>query len=160
MSAGRSIARWQETPGNRRQHRPATVVCVAGGDWRRWLGERGCAELGARRHQADRADRVRSGEADPACLRCGGVLKSAIVMFGQALDRVVLAKAVRECDLMLAVGSTLIVEPAASLCAVAVEDGACLVNRDPTPYDELATEVINEPIGAAVPRIAELLRRQ
>jgi len=83
-------------------------------------------------------------------------------MFGQPLDPVVLARAVRaaqECDLMLAIGSTLAVEPAASLCAVAVDHGASLVvvNRDPTPYDEMATEVITEPIGTAVPRIAALL---
>ena len=59
------------------------------------------------------------------------------------------------CDLMLAIGSTLIVEPAASLCAIAAEAGAALVivNRDPTPYDMAATAVIRDPIGTAVPRI-------
>lgn len=123
-----------------------------------------CVGCGGRTTMAEALDRVRSGEADPACLRCGGVLKSATVLFGQALDRVVLATAVRaaqECDLMLAVGSTLIVEPAASLCAVAVDYGASLVvvNRDPTPYDGLAAEVITEPIGVAVPRIVGLLRQ-
>jgi NAD-dependent deacetylase len=121
-----------------------------------------CVSCGDRTEMAGALDRVRGGEADPACVRCGGILKSATVMFGQPLDRVVLARAVRaaqECDLMLAIGSTLTVEPAASLCAVAVDHGASLVvvNRDPTPYDELATEVITEPIGTAVPRIAGLL---
>jgi NAD-dependent deacetylase len=50
----------------------------------------------------------------------------------------------------------LTVEPAASLCAVAADAGAKLVivNRDPTPYDPIATAVIREPIGVAVPRIA------
>jgi NAD-dependent deacetylase len=124
-----------------------------------------CVACGDRTEMAEALDRVRSGEADPACLRCGGILKSATVMFGQPLDRVVLAKAVRaaqECDLMLAVGSTLTVEPAASLCAVAVDNGASLVvvNRDPTPYDAIATDMISEPIGVAVPRIADLLKRQ
>jgi NAD-dependent deacetylase len=124
-----------------------------------------CVGCGDRTEMAKTLDRVRSGEADPACLRCGGVLKSATVMFGQPLDRVVLAKAIRaaqECDLMLAVGSTLTVEPAASLCGVAVDYGANLVvvNRDPTPYDAIATDMISEPIGVAVPRIAELLRCQ
>jgi NAD-dependent deacetylase len=54
------------------------------------------------------------------------------------------------------------VEPAASLCAVAVDAGARLVivNRDPTPYDSLATEVIREPIGTAIPRIAAQLAAQ
>jgi NAD-dependent deacetylase len=123
-----------------------------------------CVGCGDRTEMAQALDRVRNGEADPACLRCSGILKSATVMFGQPLDRVVLARAVRaaqECDLMLAVGSTLTVEPAASLCAVAVDNGGRLVvvNRDPTPYDGIATDVINAPIGLAVPRIADLLRR-
>jgi NAD-dependent deacetylase len=121
-----------------------------------------CVGCGDRTEMAAALDRVRSGEADPPCGRCGGILKSATVMFGQALDPVVLEKALRaaqECDLMLAIGSTLTVEPAASLCAVAVDHGASLVvvNRDPTPYDVVATEVITEPIGIAVPKIADLL---
>jgi NAD-dependent protein deacetylase/lipoamidase len=107
-------------------------------------------------------DRVRAGEADPQCERCGGILKSATVMFGQALDRAVLSAAVRAagvCDLMLAVGSTLTVEPAASLCGIAADAGARLVivNHDPTPYDRLAIELVREPIGAAIPRITEAL---
>ncbi len=122
-----------------------------------------CVGCGERTAMADALDRVRSGENDPPCFRCGGILKSATVMFGQPLDRAVFAKAVRaaqECDLMLAIGSTLTVEPAASLCAVAMDHGASLVvvNRDPTPYDAVATEVVNEPIGTAVPRIVGLLR--
>ena len=121
-----------------------------------------CVGCGDRTAMADALDRVRAGEADPACRECGGILKSATVMFGQPLDRAVLSRAVRAaagCDLMLAIGSTLTVEPAASLCAVAAEHGAWLVivNRDPTPYDELATEVISEPIGTSVPRVAALL---
>lgn len=118
-----------------------------------------CVACGDRREMATTLDRVRAGESDPPCELCGGILKSATVMFGQPLDRAVLSAAARAasaCDLMLAVGSTLTVEPAASLCAVAAEAGARLVivNRDPTPYDPLATEVIREPIGEAVPRIA------
>jgi NAD-dependent deacetylase len=60
----------------------------------------------------------------------------------------------------LAVGSTLTVEPAASLCGRAVGAGAALVivNRDPTPYDAIAAEVVRDPIGEAVPRIAGQLR--
>ena len=121
-----------------------------------------CIGCGARTEMAEALDRVREGEADPSCERCGGILKSATVMFGQALDRAVLSAAARAaaaCDLMLAVGSTLTVEPAASLCAVAADAGARLVivNRDPTPYDHLATEVVSEPIGVAIPRIADAL---
>jgi NAD-dependent deacetylase len=56
---------------------------------------------------------------------------------------------------LLVIGSSLLVEPVASLCAVALNAGhrLVIVNRDPTPYDELAAEVIREPIGVAVPRL-------
>ncbi len=123
-----------------------------------------CVSCGQRTEMAAALDRVKGGEPDPACLRCSGVLKSATVMFGQPLDRAVFARAVQaaqQCDLMLAVGSTLTVEPAASLCSVAIGRGACLVviNRDPTPYDGLATEVISEPIGTVVPAIIDELCR-
>jgi NAD-dependent deacetylase len=121
-----------------------------------------CVGCGARTEMAAALDRVRAGEADPPCEECGGILKSATVMFGQPLDRAVLARAAQAaagCQLMLAVGSTLTVEPAASLCAVATDAGARLVivNRDPTPYDAIATEVIREPIGTAIPRITDVL---
>ncbi len=121
-----------------------------------------CTGCAARSPMASALDRVRAGEPDPACQGCGGILKSATVMFGQPLDRGVLAAAVRAasgCDLMIAIGSTLTVEPAASLCAVAADAGARLVvvNRDPTPYDVLAIDVIREPIGVAVPRITDSL---
>jgi NAD-dependent deacetylase len=122
-----------------------------------------CVRCGDRTAMMAALDRVRAGEDDPACERCGGILKSATVMFGQPLDRAVLSLAVRtasDCDLMIAIGTTLTVEPAASLCAVAAEAGARLiiVNRDPTPYDDLAADVIREPIGTAVPRLVGALR--
>ncbi len=118
-----------------------------------------CTGCGDRTAMADALARVRAGEPDPPCARCGAILKSATIMFGEALDPWVFERAVTaasRCDLMLAVGSTLIVEPAASLCAIAAEAGADLVivNRDPTPYDQLAAAVIRDPIGLAVPRIA------
>jgi NAD-dependent deacetylase len=121
-----------------------------------------CVGCGARTAMADALARVRSGEDDPACADCGDILKSATVMFGQPLDASVLNRAAvvaQAADLFLAIGSTLIVEPAASLCAVAVRSGARLVivNRDPTPYDPIATTVIRQPIGEAVPAIAERL---
>jgi NAD-dependent deacetylase len=118
-----------------------------------------CTGCGDRTAMAGALARVRAGESDPPCARCGGILKSATVMFGEPLDGEVFeraAAAAAGCDLMLAIGSTLIVEPAASLCAVAAEAGAALVivNRDPTPYDAAATALIRDPIGTAVPRIA------
>jgi len=121
-----------------------------------------CVGCGSRTGMPEALARVRAGEADPSCADCGGILKSATVMFGQPLDPQIFASAIAAAggaDLLLAIGSTLIVEPAASLCAVAVRAGARLVivNRDPTPYDAIATAVIRQPIGEAVPAIAERL---
>jgi NAD-dependent deacetylase len=118
-----------------------------------------CVSCGDRSEMAAALARVDAGEDDPACASCGGILKSATVMFGQQLDPAMLGRAVQAatgCDLFLAVGSTLTVEPAASLCGLAAGAGAALVivNRDPTPYDPLADDVVRDPIGAAVPRIA------
>jgi NAD-dependent deacetylase len=121
-----------------------------------------CIGCGERTTMAGAMDRVNAGEEDPACQRCDGILKSATVMFGEALDPEVFgraADAAAACDLFLAVGTTLTVEPAASLCRLAADSGAPLVivNRDPTPYDGIATAVIRDPIGDALPRIADQL---
>ncbi|WP_249359682.1 SIR2 family NAD-dependent protein deacylase [Nocardia cyriacigeorgica] len=103
-------------------------------------------------------ERVAAGEDDPPCPRCGGILKAATVMFGQAMQPRTMLKATitaESADLFLAIGTSLQVEPAASLCALAVDNGADLVivNAEPTPYDRIATEVIREPIGTAVPEL-------
>jgi len=107
-------------------------------------------------------DRVAAGDLDPRCTGCGGILKLATVLFGERLDPAVMGRAVSivsASPLLLAVGSTLMVEPAASLCRVAVERGAQLVivNRDATPYDGLATEIIRTDIAEAIPAIADIL---
>ncbi|MBL1103403.1 NAD-dependent deacetylase [Streptomyces sp. 5-8] len=120
-----------------------------------------CTKCHARGSMADALARVDAGEDDPACLDCGGILKSATVMFGERLDPTVLGEAAaiaKACTVFIAVGSTLQVQPAAGLAGVAADHGARLiiVNAEPTPYDELADEVIREPIGTALP---ELLRR-
>jgi NAD-dependent deacetylase len=126
------------------------------------MHEVACIGCGTRTPATETLARVHAGEEDPACRRCGGILKLAVVLFGEYLDAGVVQhaeKVARACQLMLAVGSSLQVEPAASLCAVAVEAGARLVvvNRDPTPYDELAVDVVREPIGTALPRIVAAL---
>ena len=102
--------------------------------------------------------RVAAGEPDPSCLRCGGVLKSATIYFGQMLDERVVGActaAAADCDLFLAVGTSLQVWPAAGLADVAVGSGARLVvvNAQETPYDEVADLVVREPIGTALPRL-------
>jgi len=123
-----------------------------------------CVSCGARSRTADALDRVDAGEADPRCLVCGGILKTATVMFGQPLDPAVLDAAVlaaMEADVFVAVGTSLTVHPAAGLCEVAVRNGAelLIVNADPTPYDHLAARLVREPIGVALPAlVAELSR--
>ena len=106
-------------------------------------------------------DRLRAGEDDPHCLRCGGLLKSATISFGQSLvaaDLIRAERAVAACDLLLAVGSTLTVSPACNLVDLASAIGAhvVIVNAQATPYDRGADAVIREPISEVLP---DLLRR-
>jgi NAD-dependent deacetylase len=117
-----------------------------------------CVECHARTPMEDALARVEAGEDDPPCLACGGVLKSATVMFGERLDPVVLGEAVaitKACQIFIAVGTSLRVQPAAGLAGVAADHGARLiiVNAEPTPYDDLADEVVREPIGTALPEV-------
>jgi NAD-dependent deacetylase len=83
-------------------------------------------------------------------------------MFGQNLDEEVLAMSAavaRSSAIFLAVGSSLRVQPAAGLCEIAALHGAILVivNNEPTPYDDLATEIIREPISKALPDLVAKL---
>ncbi|MEV6579819.1 Sir2 family NAD-dependent protein deacetylase [Streptomyces sp. NPDC051582] len=117
-----------------------------------------CTDCRARSGMDGTLARVAAGDPDPACLACGGILKSATVMFGERLDPEVLARAVavaKGCQVFIAVGTTLQVQPAASLAGMAAEAGARLiiVNAEETPYDSLADEVIREPIGTALPAL-------
>ncbi|MCA1693741.1 MAG: NAD-dependent deacetylase [Actinobacteria bacterium] len=132
---------------------PERVIEVHGN-----LHETECLTCGERRPMSEALLRVDAGEQDPPCHRCGGILKSATISFGQSLVREVLAKAVcaaQSCDLFLAVGSSLSVQPVAGLTRLAHEGGArvVIVNAQPTPYDDLADCVLHEPIGAAVPAL-------
>ena len=108
-------------------------------------------------------DRVRGGEADPGCEEvredgstCGGILKSATISFGQNLvarDLQRAEAAAAACDLLLAVGSTLAVFPAAGLVPLASRSGAAVVilNGAPTDMDPLADVVVNGPISELLP---------
>ncbi len=101
-------------------------------------------------------DRVRAGEEDPPCRRCGGVLKSATISFGQSLDSRTILRAemaAMSCDVLLAVGTTLAVHPAAGLVPLAAEAGAevVIVNAQPTPYDDVAAAVVRGSISEVLP---------
>ena len=117
-----------------------------------------CLSCADRTTMRSALDRVDAGEPDPACLRCGGILKSATVSFGQELDERVLAaaaEAAADCDVFLAVGTSLQVWPVAGLTEIAAASGArvLIVNAEPTPFDDLADLVVREPIGTALPRL-------
>jgi NAD-dependent deacetylase len=107
-------------------------------------------------------DRVRAGEDDPPCRSCGGILKSATISFGQNLVADDLRRAdlaARGCDLLLALGSTLAVFPAADVVPLAVASGArvVIVNGSPTAMDTMADAVIRGRLGDVLPRLVEPL---
>jgi NAD-dependent deacetylase len=105
-------------------------------------------------------DRVRAGEADPACLACGGILKSATISFGENLVAEDLRRAERAAagaDVFLALGTSLGVYPAAALPEYALANRARLVivNAQPTPFDRIAEAVSRDQLGAVLPALAE-----
>jgi NAD-dependent deacetylase len=103
-------------------------------------------------------ERVRRGEPDPPCARCGGILKSDTISFGQPLVAEVIDRAMNaaaEADLFISVGTSLQVYPVAGAVPVAKRAGArvVIVNAQPTPFDGTADAVLRDPIGEILPRI-------
>jgi NAD-dependent deacetylase len=106
--------------------------------------------------------RVSAGEEDPACLKCGGMLKSATISFGENLVPEDLERAQRaamSADLFLALGTSLGVYPAAALPEIALSQGARLVivNAQPTPFDQFAAATSAAPLGEVLPALVERL---
>ncbi len=117
-----------------------------------------CWRCGRRSPMQDTLARVRAGEADPACLDCGGILKSDTISFGQALVPEVIERAMRvarEADLLIAIGSTLQVYPVAGAVPLAKESGArvVIVNADDTPMDDVADALLRGSISTVLPAI-------
>jgi len=115
---------------------------------------------GFRTHHTWALERIDAGDPDPSCPQCGGLVKSATVSFGQVLDERVLERAaelVATSDLLLAVGSSLQVWPAADLPELAVRSGArlAIVNDEPTPLDDLATVVARGRAGEVLPHAVD-----
>ena len=136
--AGHSPDRVIEVHGTLRD-----AVCMRCG----WLGPMGPV-----------LDRVRSGEDDPACEQCGGILKSATISFGQPLVPEVIDRAMRaaeEAELLMAIGTSLQVYPVAGAVPVAKAAGArvVIVNAEPTPFDAVADAVLRNPIGETLPML-------
>jgi NAD-dependent deacetylase len=132
---------------------PELVIEVHGTAW--WTR---CMSCGDRQPMAETLERVRGGEQDPPCLVCGGILKSDTISFGQALVPEVIDRAMavsRSCDVLLAVGSTLSVYPAASCVPLAASAGAnvVVINAGPTEMDGLAGAVLRGQISELLPAV-------
>jgi NAD-dependent deacetylase len=125
----------------------------------RWIA---CVDCSERYEPLPLLAQFRANQAVPPCPACGGRLKSATVSFGQMLPTEVLEESVelaRTSDLFLAIGSSLVVHPAAGLPQIAKRAGATLViiNRDPTDLDPMADVVLHEPIGVTLAAIDRAL---
>jgi NAD-dependent deacetylase len=121
-----------------------------------------CLDCGSRGPMSDALSRVKDGEEDPACTRCGGILKSATISFGQSLVPADLARAeeaAERSDLFLAIGTSLTVYPVAWLPERALAGGGRLViiNEQPTPLDGRAHAVLTGRIGDILPALLERL---
>jgi NAD-dependent deacetylase len=125
-----------------------------------------CWQCGDRQPTEGVLERVREGEDDPRCRRpraddgrpCGGILKTATVSFGQSIDPDDLERAhggVMAADVLLAIGSTLGVQPVASMVPLAARLGkpVVIVNGGPTACDELADVLVPGSISEVVPRL-------
>ena len=117
-----------------------------------------CLSCGRRTPMDETLERVRAGDADPACLVCGGMLKSATISFGQSLVEADLDRsfeAAAACDVLLAIGSTLGVYPVAAMVPTAKQAGAriVIVNAERTEMDDLADVVIRGSISEVLPQI-------
>lgn len=120
-----------------------------------------CLGCGLRGPMVPVLDRVRAGEDDPACEGCGGILKSATVMFGQPLVPEALERAQRaagEAEVLVAVGTSLNVYPVAGMVPVALDHGrpVVIVNAEPTPFDGLATAVTRGSASEVLPALFSL----
>lgn len=130
---------------------PAKVIEVHGTvHWSRCWG---CND---RRPMTEMLDRVRAGEADPPCEICGGIIKSDTILFGQNLVPHVIEAAMvaaERSDLVLAVGSTLSVFPAANVVPRAKSAGAriVIVNGEPTQMDRFADAVLIGSLSEILP---------
>ena len=121
-----------------------------------------CLDCGNREARGDVQARLEV-EMPPRCPRCGGhFLKPTVVLFGEPLPQPAIQQAIalaREADVMLVVGSSLVVYPAADLPLVAARSGATLiiVNAEPTPFDEQAEVVLHGRAGDILPAMTDLI---
>ena len=116
-----------------------------------------CLDCGERHELAWVRERLRPDFTPPGCRTCAGLLKTATISFGQSMpedEMLRAAAATGDCDLFLAIGSSLVVYPAAGFPILAKRNGARLViiTRDPTDQDDTADLVIHDGIGPVLER--------
>lgn len=121
-----------------------------------------CTQCGRRYDAQEILTRVQRGESDPRCEVCGGVLRPSTVLFGEPLPEATLQRAAQasaDADLMLVVGSSLVVKPASQLPVVARKRGAelVIVNREATPLDDIATAVVRGESGPVLESLVQLV---
>jgi NAD-dependent deacetylase len=118
-----------------------------------------CTSCDQRQAAAPIVERVRDGERPPTCEQCGGLLKPDVTLFGESLPRLAINEArslIRESEVVLAVGSSLTVQPAAGLPRRAAKNGTlAVINFEKTPVDEEATFVFHEDVAVVLPRLIE-----
>ncbi len=124
-----------------------------------------CLGCKKRYDRSEIQERIKGGQKAPRCDSCGGLLKPATISFGQPMPEKETAEAYHRsslCDLFIVVGSSLVVQPAASMPLVAKRSGAKLViiNRDPTPCDPMADLVIHGQAGPTLRGILEHMKRE
>ena len=111
-----------------------------------------CLDCGSRYELAPIIETFEEDGTLPLCVKCQGIVKTATISFGQPMPEAEMARAeleARSCDLLIAIGSSLVLYPAAALPVIAKTEGAKMVilNREPTELDRLADLVLNTEIG-------------
>jgi len=106
---------------------------------------------------------MKEGVEVPDCPECRGILKPDAVFFGEALPQETLQEAIRRarnCDLLVVIGSTLLIYPAAYIPTYAKEAGATLaiINLTPTPFDDYSEVVIRAKAGETMSKAMEKIR--
>ena len=114
-----------------------------------------CLDCGERHELAELKDSFLTAGEVPGCRRCGGLVKTATISFGQPMPAGPMAQAeaaTLACDLFLVLGSSLVVYPAAGFPLLAKRNGArlAIVNREPTELDAYADLVLHDEIGPAL----------
>ena len=120
-----------------------------------------CMTCGCLVPLAETMDRIEKGDVAPEC-GCGGYLKPDTISFGQSLHQAELQRAFslsQSCDLFLAIGSTLIVQPASLMPGYAKRAGAYLaiVNMSETPYDEDCDLLIRDQAGVVMDKVVKMV---